>query len=75
MLLQSHWAGLASCAEAQAVGYLRPDEVFFLYPFRRFSATMRSFAAYCRYPGRVVSFLDEPSKFLPHGADGGGVRP
>jgi hypothetical protein len=64
LLLQSHRVGLQTAVDAEAVDFLRPEHVFHIYPFRRFSATMRSFAAFCRYPGRVESFLGEPSRFF-----------
>jgi hypothetical protein len=66
VLLQSHMAGMRSSAERQALAYMKPDEAMFIYPFRHYSATMRSFAAFCRYPGRVETFLDESSRFFRH---------
>jgi hypothetical protein len=64
VLLQSHHVGMRPAGEAEALRELKPEQVFFIYPFRRFSATMRSFAAFCRYPGRVENFLGEPSRFF-----------
>jgi hypothetical protein len=64
VLLQSHMAGMRSSTERQAVAFMKPDEAIFIYPFRHYSATMRSFAAFCHYPGRVESFLDESSRFF-----------
>lgn len=64
VLLQSHMAGMQSSCEAQAIAYMKPEEVIFIYPFRRFAATMRSMAAFCQYPGSVESFLGERSTFF-----------
>jgi hypothetical protein len=67
VLMQSHLVGVQSLAGSAAIDYLHPDDAIFIYPFRRFSATMRSFAAFSQYPGSVRSFLHEPSAFYPAG--------
>jgi hypothetical protein len=64
ILMQSHLAGVQALDATAAVDYLQPEELVFIYPFRRYSATMKSFAAFCQYPGRVESFLKEKSSFL-----------
>jgi hypothetical protein len=64
ILMQSHLAGVQSLAAQAALDYLQPEDAVFLYPFRRYSATLRSLAAFCRYPGRVDSFLGEKSTFF-----------
>jgi hypothetical protein len=63
ILMQSHWAGVEPIAAMAGIDYLQPEEVVFVYPFRRYSATMRSLAAFCQYPGRVDTFLKERSTF------------
>jgi hypothetical protein len=64
IMMQSHLAGVQALEATAAVDYLQPEEVVFIYPFRRYSATMRSLAAFCQYPGRVDSFLGEKSSFF-----------
>jgi len=63
ILMQSHWVGVRPVEAMAGVEDLQPEEVVFIYPFRRYSATMRSLAAFCQYPGRVGSFLKEKSTF------------
>ena len=64
LLMQSHLAGFQNFVGLEAVEYLQPEHAVFIYPFRRYSATMKSLAEFCKYSGRVDDFLSERSTFF-----------
>ena len=64
LLLQSHHFGLCELESECAFHELSPRDTLFIYPFRRFSATMRSFADFSGYPGPVADFLFERDRFF-----------
>ena len=64
VLLQSHRAGLCNRVGAQAIDRLRPLATLFVYPFRRFPATMRSFSDLRGYDGPTTRLLSETDRFF-----------
>lgn len=63
-IFQSHNAGLTDYVGRASVRYARPDAAFFAYPFRRFSATVRSFAEFSGWTGPVADFLGQRDGFF-----------
>ncbi len=64
VILQSHRAGLCGFRGEAAFQQLDPQTTVFLYPFRRFSSTMKSFAEFSGYSGPVAAFLSGPDRFF-----------
>lgn len=64
LLLFSHFAGLRTATHQEAKDRLQPARSVFLYPFRRFSTTMKSYAEFRRFRGPVASFLGQPDDFF-----------
>jgi hypothetical protein len=62
--LHSHYSGIVSATHLEAAEKLKAARTVFLYPFRRFSTTIKSYAAFRQFRGSIGSFLPTADDFF-----------
>jgi hypothetical protein len=67
-LLKSHFAGFMRDVELDAIRKLDPNHTIFIYPFRQFSKTIKSFAEFSQHRGSIADFLFEQDRFFGRNA-------
>lgn len=63
-MLHSHYSGIVTATHQEAEQRLNPTRAIFLYPFRRFSTTLKSYAEFRGFRGSIGSFLLAPDDFF-----------
>jgi hypothetical protein len=63
-LLHSHYSGIVSATHLEAAEKLKPARAIVLYPFRRFSTTIKSYAEFRQFRGSIGSFLPTVDDFF-----------
>ena len=63
-LMQSHYANVVTDTAREALEWLKPERAIFLYPFRRFSRTIKSYAEFCRFTGPIGDFMGSKDPFF-----------
>ncbi len=68
LLVKTHRAGFTNQNDVELRRVFNPEHVVYLYPFRKFSETVRSFAEFLQYDEPISRLLDEPDAFFGRSA-------